>query len=300
MSPDAAERLLDGASGDPWTTPEPLVGLLAAASAPARDGELDGEEAAVAAFHTASSRSARAAREAGRRRSGLTRLLPVRVAVVALATTAAAGGVAVAGHVNGLPLGPLSSKQTPSSSGGPLGGSGTSLSPDGTPPDGRAASPSATPPAMAGLCRAYLAADPSDRARELDRPSLRALVEAAGGASKVPAYCAALAESPRKGKETDGGSPSGTPTHRSTTPTPSRSVTPTPKGRQDQGNGNGDNGVPRRDTDTDDGDSDGDGDRERPPNKGKPADGTFGDDSEVNRSAEPSGTPSGQTEPPGS
>lgn len=153
---------------------------------------------------------------------------------------------------------------------------------------------------MAGLCRAYLAAAPSERARELGRPSLRALVEAAGGASKVPAYCADLAEPPRKGKEADGGSPSKTPTHRSTTPTPSRSVTPTPKGRQDHGNenGNGDDGVPRRDTDTDDGD--GDGDRERPPNKGKPADGTFSDGSDVNRSVEPSGSPSGESEPPGS
>ncbi|MEH0974713.1 hypothetical protein V6U77_26620, partial [Micromonospora sp. CPCC 205546] len=61
----ASDRLLDAARADAPRTPdvvgsEPLARLLSAAAAPARPGELAGEEAAVAAF-----RAARAARAAG-------------------------------------------------------------------------------------------------------------------------------------------------------------------------------------------------------------------------------------------
>ncbi|MEV0807675.1 hypothetical protein AB0I41_15075, partial [Micromonospora sp. NPDC050200] len=49
-----AERLLDAArAGGPPSAGDPLARLLSAAAAPARPGELAGEEAALAAFRAA-------------------------------------------------------------------------------------------------------------------------------------------------------------------------------------------------------------------------------------------------------
>ncbi|MES9605467.1 hypothetical protein [Actinomadura sp. NPDC000929] len=85
LDPRAAERLLDGAGGH-----AELRELLAAASAPARPGELAGEDAAVAAF-LAAPRPARRSRAAA-----LRRFLTVKVIAVVGGSILLSGGVAFA------------------------------------------------------------------------------------------------------------------------------------------------------------------------------------------------------------
>ncbi|GGP99602.1 hypothetical protein BKA00_005661 [Actinomadura coerulea] len=85
LDPRTAERLLDGAGGHPE-----LRELLAAASAPARPGELAGEDAAVAAF-LAAPRPARRSRTAA-----LRRFLTAKVIAVVGGSILLSGGVAFA------------------------------------------------------------------------------------------------------------------------------------------------------------------------------------------------------------
>ncbi|MEV3921270.1 hypothetical protein [Actinomadura coerulea] len=85
LDPRAAERLLDGAGGHPE-----LRELLAAASAPARPGELAGEDAAVAAF-LAAPRPARRSRTAA-----LRRFLTAKVIALVGGSILLSGGVAFA------------------------------------------------------------------------------------------------------------------------------------------------------------------------------------------------------------
>ncbi|MEV4007586.1 hypothetical protein [Actinomadura sp. NPDC049753] len=85
LDPRVAERLLDGAGGH-----AELRELLAAASAPARPGELAGEDAAVAAF-LAAPRPARRSRAAV-----LRRFLTAKVIAVVGGSILLSGGVAFA------------------------------------------------------------------------------------------------------------------------------------------------------------------------------------------------------------
>ncbi|MFC5750275.1 hypothetical protein [Actinomadura rugatobispora] len=193
---DAAERLLDGGPGDPRSGSGALAGVLAAASAPARAGELAGEDAAVSAFQVATVRRSAAAR---RRGSVFVRLVPLKIAAVVLGTATAASGMVLAGGAMGLPVGPLSSGRESPPPSIPLDRSTSTARPDSEPhAKSGTASPKSSRPALVNLCRVYLAVDPPRRAQELGKPTLRALVDAAGGANRVPGYCAALTPSPGK------------------------------------------------------------------------------------------------------
>ncbi|MFB4316782.1 hypothetical protein [Actinomadura sp. 21ATH] len=201
---DAAERLLAGAPGDPRAVPQPLAGLLAAASARGTEAELAGEEAAVAAFHAAAlSPETSSPRVAGRAWFPLTRLLPVKIAALALVGATAAGGLTYAAHLGKLPLGPLAPGPNPTITPERSHTSQVPGLPQGV-PGNPAVSPSLE--AMAGLCRSYEAVEPADRAAELGKPALSALVRAAGGTERVPSYCAGLRppsqgrQSPRPGE----------------------------------------------------------------------------------------------------
>ncbi|XVQ13176.1 hypothetical protein ACQP1W_11730 [Spirillospora sp. CA-255316] len=201
---DAAERLLDGGPGDPRNGSGALAGVLAAASAPARDGELAGEDLAVSAFRVAAARRSATPR---RRGFAFARLVPVKIAAVALATATAASGMVLVGGIMGLPVGPLSSEPDSPPPSIPLDGTKSSARPDD--PGPRTRSGSASPkapsrPALVNLCRVYMATEPSKRAQQLAKPSLRVLVDAAGGVNRVQEYCAALAPSPRKTQGRDG------------------------------------------------------------------------------------------------
>jgi hypothetical protein len=179
---------MDGRDG-----PDPVTDLLTAAAAPARAGELAGERAALAAF-----RSARLAPVHRRRRRSMTqmmgaRLLTARAAVIAAVAATTVGGVAFAAS-GGLSAGhgvpPATVPASPGSAFEPqtstATGSGgvrsTEAGVDLTRPD----------PSLVGLCHAYTAGAGADHGKASQSPAFRALIDTAGGADRVPGYCARL------------------------------------------------------------------------------------------------------------
>jgi hypothetical protein len=206
----SVEQVLDGHPG--VLAPPALGALLAAGRAPAHGAELTGEESAVAAY--------RAARVAGLREAGpsapavplrrsVTRLLAMKAA--AATVVVAGGGLAVAAATGTLPPVPFLPPAPPSHGVGPAhpgqastgvpSSPGATIPPDGPGgpggPGGLTGAATATPGAKAaasllGLCRAYLAMPAGQARRALETPPFAALVAAADGAERVPAYCATL------------------------------------------------------------------------------------------------------------
>lgn len=99
LSRDTTERLLRG-EGDPAR--EALAGLLAVAAAPASDGELPGEESALAAFREARFAPVTTPRRTSVLKATLAKVLTAKVAACVIAGTAC-GGVAVAASTGTLP-----------------------------------------------------------------------------------------------------------------------------------------------------------------------------------------------------
>ncbi|TNH25259.1 hypothetical protein FHG89_23405 [Micromonospora orduensis] len=202
------ERLLDAARAaapaEPPTpehalpaTPEPLARRLAAAAAPARPGELAGEQEALAAF-----RAARAnPQPAVSRRSRRHRLTTGAVAWIgALAATATAGvafaAVTLDQPPDPSPPAPSSPRPSPTDAGAsPSGDRGAEpgRATSGT-PSTTGATPSEAVPAgqLHGLCRAWQAKKPDQREKALRTPGFQELVTAAGGAAQVGPYCQEL------------------------------------------------------------------------------------------------------------
>jgi hypothetical protein len=211
-----AEQSLRGAPDRARTDgPDALNDLLAAACAPAHRGELAGEEAAVAAFVAARLADAGQPRRQSMLKVTLAKVLTVKIAAIAVATLAV-GGVAVAAATGNLPNQgdptPPPAVTVPSLPDKPSGASGEGQGPNApdkdknTAPDkpnGDNASPS---PSLAGLCNAFTADAGADRGKALENPAFNALITAAGGKDKVPAYCADLAGKPGKS-----GNPPGKP-----------------------------------------------------------------------------------------
>ncbi|UUU41271.1 hypothetical protein [Streptomyces sp. NBC_00162] len=209
---DTAEQLLGGAGAAAVSGDDALTGLLAAVSAPAGDGELPGEQAAMAAFRSAHlaqiSTTASTPVATPRKRNMLTPAMLLCSKAAATVAAAALGGVAVAAGTGNLPaaLGgePASSAPAPSAS--------APASEPGQLPRALADSPEAVPAALAELCRAY-AADAAPHtpsaAEVLAERRFAPLVAAAGGPTAVPGYCA-----PVLGEqgETPGSSPAAQPT----------------------------------------------------------------------------------------
>jgi hypothetical protein len=209
-----ADQLLDGAPDRARAAgSDALSELLAAAAAPAREGELAGEQAAMAAF--------RAARLASvpqlRRRSmliktALAKLLTVKIAATAV-TAVTVGGVAVAAATGNLPtqrgdsptvppMGTVSATtgqvtHTPSIVSSQAPDTADKNATDKNPTDNNAAdktnSDSGSPsPSLVGLCRAYTAGAGAEQGKALDNPAFTVLITTAGGTDKVSAYCTDL------------------------------------------------------------------------------------------------------------
>lgn len=217
-----------------------LAGVLAAAAAPVRVGELAGEEAAVVAFREARLGPAVESRRQSMIQSALAKLLTVKVAALTIGFTAL-GGVALAAGTGTLPT-PLdrgpSAHPTSSPSAGSQEGAGGPESPRPSPSlKGKGAGSKGTPsPSMVGLCRAYAAKPVGARGKALESPAFTALVTAAGGKQNVAAFCkvvlAAKAsgapESPAAVRPTEKPKSSGAPVEpggKASRPAPS--VTPT-------------------------------------------------------------------------
>ncbi|MFC1431426.1 hypothetical protein ACEZDB_12315 [Streptacidiphilus sp. N1-3] len=186
---DTAERLLGGVRGGTTDGHDALAGVLAAAAAPAAEGELSGERAAVAAFRAARLAPAPATRKRPMLTSGLARLLSAKAAAAVLAT--AFGGVAVAAGTGHLPAalggGPGSGGAVPTTTASATARAGERA----TAPAGTAdRSPTAVPSDLAVLCRAFAQAGSTDRGGVPAERRFTPLVAAAGGPARVPDYCA--------------------------------------------------------------------------------------------------------------
>jgi hypothetical protein len=198
---DLLERLLDGQL-DPASAPPGYGGLarvLAAATAPAAPEELAGERLAMAEF--AAVMQSHPPTLAPRRSAVLSKVFTMKAAAAALVAVLSIGGVAAA--ASGLLPDQASpvADQAPATTGAAaaahglgkaaaanLGGSVNAGSAVG---EGQASAvgPDATGAARAGLCRAWQAGQGADHGRKADSVAFQALVDAAGGADKVAAYC---------------------------------------------------------------------------------------------------------------
>jgi hypothetical protein len=244
---DTAERLLGGPAVGTTADHDALVGLLAAAAAPAAEGELPGEQAALAAFRAA--RLAPVPVPTSRKRSMLTsapsKLLSAKVAATVLVT--ALGGVAVAAGTGNLPTA-LGGSPAPHGR-GPSSVPSASASPRaslGTAPG----SSSVVPADLAELCRTLARVGGPARSGASADPRFAPLVRAAGGVSRVSGYCApvltghgdstgsplsaqptgsAAATKPGKSGQSHGpGSNGGSDGHRGATPSSHRTDPPSP------------------------------------------------------------------------
>jgi hypothetical protein len=184
----AAEQLL---SGEPVTGSPALNDLLAAAAAPARDGEVAGEHAAVAAFRAARFEPVPQRRRGSMIKTVLAKLLTAKIAAAAAAVAVAAGGVAVAATGYLPPSFGGDSTVVPSNSSTATTSASDSSdhhSSGGGNTGDRGASASSVPtPSLVGPCRAYTAG--ADHGKALDSPAFAALITAAGGRDSVDAYC---------------------------------------------------------------------------------------------------------------
>jgi hypothetical protein len=198
---DLLDRLLDGRL-DPASAPPGygrLARLLAAATAPAAPEELAGEQLVLAEF-AAEMRSTPSTR-VPRRTAVPRKVLTMKAAAAALVAVLSLGGVAAA--ASGLLPDQASpvAEQAPATTGADaaahglgkaaaanLGGSANAESTVG---QGRAsaAGPDAAAAARAGLCRAWQAGQGTDHGQRAESVAFQALVEAAGGADQVAAYC---------------------------------------------------------------------------------------------------------------
>ncbi|MGC4763704.1 hypothetical protein ACLQ20_12695 [Micromonospora sp. DT46] len=237
--PGASDRLLDAARADASRTPdaEPLARLLSAAAAPARPGELAGEEDALAAFRAARAAGPAAGAVPSPRRRRFTAGAMAWGAGIAVTATAGAAFAAVTLERADDPAPPpRPTTPAPATTGphrdgttGDTGGrpTGTPPHPSATPTSGAPApgstagdapgSPQQRTGQLHGLCRAYLAKKPAQREKALDTPSFARLVAAAGGREQVEGFCGELLpevaakESPDKPPK-KGSSPTPSPT----------------------------------------------------------------------------------------
>jgi hypothetical protein len=198
---DTLEWLLDGRL-DAGSAPPGYGGLarlLAAAAAPAGPQELAGEQLAMASF--AAEMRSNPPTLVPRRTAVPRKVFSMKAAAAALVAVLSVGGVAAA--ATGLLPGQASpvADQAPATTGADaaarglgeaagasMGGTAQAASTDG---QGRASAvgPDATAAARAGLCRAWQAGQAADHGRRMDSVAFQALVDAAGGADNIAAYC---------------------------------------------------------------------------------------------------------------
>jgi hypothetical protein len=184
LDPDTVERMLAGAVHPSDAPPgyEDVVRVLAATAAPPSAVELAGEADAVAAF-----RAARRPLTPSRRKPVLGKLASGKV-LVAIAAGAVSIGTAAAAATGSLPApaqhaadrvlhhADASNSIAPAA---PLKSDGSL-------------------PGAAGLCHAWGQGQGGDHGKKLDATAFGRLADAAGGAGKVAAYCAALDKSSAK------------------------------------------------------------------------------------------------------
>lgn len=181
-----AEQLLrDAQSPGRPAAPDALGELLHAAAGPAREGELAGEQAAVAAFRAARLAPAPLPRRRTMIKTTLAGLLAAKI-LAPVAAAAAVGGITVAGVTGTLPL----PEDTPAN---PPAQQPTTTPRSVVPTHANPANP-ATPaapnPSLTGLCQAYTSSVATAEGTATDSPAFQVLITKAGGEDKVTGYCA--------------------------------------------------------------------------------------------------------------
>jgi hypothetical protein len=202
-----ADRLV---SGEPATPAHiGLSTLLSAAAAPPFAQELADERAAVTGFTRAHPGADATTTRAGRRRAWIplsARTIAVKTAAgVAVLVTGGTAFAATTGHLPaGLqqhahellsPLGVPAPGTGTGSGGATPGGAATSGPPRQTPTAGassRTAAPTPGEPEALGLCQAWEATQKNPHGKAMTPDLLRVLATAAGGESRIPAFCADL------------------------------------------------------------------------------------------------------------
>lgn len=208
LSQAQAEEILTGRASGPLQ----LAEIITAARGPADSNELAGEAAAMIRFQAARLEPTIAVVPPARRRLS-ERVLAAKLGVVAALAAAATGGVALAATAHtqtNPPVRPAASANVPVAEPTPAA---TRLAPRSetaksashaattstTPPPSPSRSvPVSHPPVAAAslwvrsLCTAYRARALSIARLGIDNPVFAALVTAAGGKTKVAAYCDAL------------------------------------------------------------------------------------------------------------
>jgi hypothetical protein len=244
------ERMLDGGPFDAADRHPPLAGLLVAAAAPGRPIELAFEQACVAGFRAAYLAPVPRTRRLSMIKTAALKLLTVKVAIAAFATTAA-GGVALAASTGTLPNplnkhaaglaprdGTPGSEKSKSSHEGGRDEDGTDANHGNGGRDDAGGKPGNGPdashaPSLVGLCHAYSSGNKAEHGKALDNPAFTVLITTAGGRDKVDAFCTALLADPNAGKNT------GQDNGKKDKPEP----TPTPGDGHGNGNSNGNGNV---------------------------------------------------------
>jgi hypothetical protein len=218
---DRLDRLLEGRL-DPGSAPPGYGGLarlLAAVAAPATPQELVGEQRAMATFAVVM--RSHPPILSPRRTAVPRKALTMKAAAAALVAVLSLGGVAAA--ASGLlpdQASPVADQATASTgadaaahglgkaAAANLGGSSNAGVAEG---EGRAEAvgPDASGTARAGLCQAWQAGQGADHGSRMDAVAFQALVEAAGGADNIAAYCEDVA--PGSGADAHGTSQASPP-----------------------------------------------------------------------------------------
>ena len=214
LDDETLERLLTGELSPAQAPPgyAEVAALLAATAAPPTPDELAGQAAALAELRAATRpRRAvvglrRAARPPRRRWAGLAAVALVGALVTGGAAMAASGNLpvpvrdaarSILGTVGGdlAPATPTQPGPQPSAASGPASAS-TTAGPKGPQPAGSTA-PGSGPkgagpvaePDKEGLCKAFLASQDKEHGQKMEAAAFARLAQAAGGESRIPAYC---------------------------------------------------------------------------------------------------------------
>jgi hypothetical protein len=233
---DILDRLLEGRL-DPASAPPGYGGLarlLATAIAPAAPEELAGERSTMATFEAVM--RSHPPILVPRRSAVPSKVFTIKAAAAALVAVLSLGGIAAAA-TGLLPdrASPKADRATATTGAdaarhglgdAAVADTGGTADAGATGGQGResAVGPDATAAARAGLCRAWQAGQGADHGRRADSVAFQALVDAAGGADKVAAYCKdVLAHGQGQGSPPSGSAPP-------TTGSPPRSGPPTDPG----------------------------------------------------------------------
>lgn len=216
----SAERTLAALARDASRTHEPVAELLSALVAPSLDQETAGERHALSALMTARQEPI-AVRRTGTRGRRLRQILTIKAAVAAAVLVAsgvavAAGSGDLAGALNDWTAGSASRPPAAARAPGVPGQSASRSTSHSTAPIGPSPAPAASMATLTARCHEFNTLNADGQRRALRGQAFADLVQAAHGANRVSAFCAAQAGgSPEPHARSGSAAVPSHPTHRS-------------------------------------------------------------------------------------